>query len=292
MTLAISLAVLVVFVTGQNDGESVGAEFEGPKITVGAASIGKNVIASRVAHLNPSAGSPSGTASPKTEARTCPFEESPSASSKAACSVTDSELQQILRCADDEVASRPYWVREQRPDGTWSGEEQIGSFGCATPQQAARVAAVNIADVVEREFQSLPIVPSSVQIQPGSGWTFVNVPTIVFSSADTQTLQTSVLGVGVEVEVTPEQFSWDFGDDSQPLVTTDPGQPYPGHTLEHTYSGTGTRTITLSTAWSGRFRVAGSGTWQTISGTAGTVSTSDPLEVHEAQARLVGQDLN
>lgn len=53
------------------------------------------------------------------------------------------------------------------------------------------------------------------------------------------------------------------------------------------YTQVGTWTITLTTTWTGRYRLAGTTTWQPVAGTATTTTTAPPFTAVEAHARLV-----
>ncbi|OZB50363.1 MAG: hypothetical protein B7X40_02620, partial [Cellulomonas sp. 14-74-6] len=55
----------------------------------------------------------------------------------------------------------------------------------------------------------------------------------------------------------------------------------------HVYRRLGTRTITLTTTWTGRYRVVGTTVWHDVAGTATTTATSAPFEVQELRAHLV-----
>lgn len=149
--------------------------------------------------------------------------------------------------------------------------------------------AADVAAAVVTEFRRLPLDPSGIVVQPSRGWTLVNVDTIVLTDPATQDFDTRVLGIPVDVRATPTRYSWDFGDGSPPLVTDDPGAPWPDPTLTHTYRTTGTRRITLTTEWRGEFRTAGGAAWQPIAGVATTSADAPPLEVREAQNSLVAR---
>ena len=152
---------------------------------------------------------------------------------------------------------------------------------------AGRPSAAAIAAVVATELRRLPLRSGGITLQPGTGTTLVNVETIAFTDPTPQTFDITVLGVPVTVVARATAFSWSFEDGADPLVTTDPGAPWPEHTVSHVYRTTGARSITLTTEWTGTFRVAGSDTWQPIDGTAVTVETAPPIEVQEATNRLV-----
>ncbi|MFC8190218.1 hypothetical protein ACFUMH_00995 [Cellulomonas sp. NPDC057328] len=126
-------------------------------------------------------------------------------------------------------------------------------------------------------------------MQPAADWVLVNKETIVYTDPTPVTLTTDLLGYQVTVEATPIRFTYDFGDGGRPLVTTDPGAPYPAFETFHVYRALGTRTITLTTEWSGRYQVAGSPVWRDVDGTAQTTATSTPFEVVERTSKLVAE---
>jgi len=173
----------------------------------------------------------------------------------------------------------PLFRRVQDVNGAWSE--------WTVAEDATCVVDVDIRAAIAAEFQRLPLTPSPLSVQPPSGWTLVNVDTIVFTDDDDQLLATTVLGVGVTIRATPVRYTWDFGDGSDPLITTDPGHAWPEYTLAHRYQAEATHTIRLTTTWTGQFQVAGTTTWEPVDGTATTTTTSDPLTVYEARAHLV-----
>ncbi|UFU04994.1 hypothetical protein [Ruania halotolerans] len=146
-----------------------------------------------------------------------------------------------------------------------------------------------IITVTESDFAELPIVPGEVRIQPeDQSWTLVNIDTIAFTSGDQQVLSTQVLGFPVAVRATPVEFVWDFGNGSEPLVTTDPGARWPDHTVSYVYTRPVDEvSVSLTTTWVGEFQVNGQGPWIPIAGTAQTVSESDSFSVEEVSTRLV-----
>lgn len=149
------------------------------------------------------------------------------------------------------------------------------------------VVPADLAVAAASEFQRVRLVGSGIEVQPGRGWTLVNVETIVFTDPGAQSFETSLLGMPVVIEASPIRYTWDFGDGSAPLVTADPGAPYPDHGVAHVYRRAGTRTISLTTEWTGRFRVADDASWMPISGTAVTTDQAPPIEVRQARNVLV-----
>jgi hypothetical protein len=198
--------------------------------------------------------------------------------------VTSGEATRL--CADGSAALAPLQRRAVDPTthvalGPWT---QVDAGGC--PEDPVAAVTLSVED-----FQRLPLTPSGPSYQPADGRGLVNMPLIVFTDASAQRLQTVVLGVPVTVRATPVSFAWDFGDGSDPLETTDPGAPYPHHTVSHTYLTAGSYTVSLSTTWRGEFQVNGQGPWLPVTGTARTSSTPFVETVEAAPSHLVADPL-
>jgi hypothetical protein len=155
--------------------------------------------------------------------------------------------------------------------------------GWVCPDQA-------LPELTVTDFRRLPLAPSVLNIQPARPQVLVNMPTIVYTEPTTQTLATTLLGYPIEVEATPTTFTWDFGDDTNPITTTSPGHPYPDHDIAQPYTRTGTYTITLTTTHTGRYRMTGTTPWLTVTGTATTTTPSNPIQATEIRSHLVADD--
>lgn len=205
------------------------------------------------------------------------------------------EFERLVEGEQLECAADSYYLgalyrqtREIGADGTpgaWSAAgEPVADQSCVTP--------ADLAGEAQRAFATLAIAPSPVVVQPPDGWTLVNVPTITYTEPDDQILDTTLLGIPVQIRATSHTYTWDYDDGTTPVTTTDPGAPYPDHTVHHTYDQPADQVqITLTTTWTGQFRITGTPTWTDVTGTATTTSTADPLQVHEARSRLVTDNL-
>lgn len=187
-----------------------------------------------------------------------------------------------IECEDDEQAVGALFEQRREPNG-WSDAALVEDESCL----AERRQQIDIPAAAAKAFQEMQIAPSRVNVQPPDGWTLVNVDTIAFTESQPHTKSTSLFGIPVEIRAVPSNYSWDFGDGSAPLVTSDPGAPYPAHTIAHAYAKTGEVVIFLTTTWHGQFRLAGEPTWYDVAGEGTTVSSSGSLEILEARARLV-----
>lgn len=144
-----------------------------------------------------------------------------------------------------------------------------------------------IAALVASEFQSLHLTAPPIMRQPATDWALVNMEFIVMTDAGPQEVDTTILGAPVTIRATPIHYSWDFGDGSAPLATTDQGQPYPNQTVSHVYTDVAEAvSVTLTTTWQGEFRI-GDGAWLPITGFATTTSTADPVEIVAVDVNLV-----
>jgi hypothetical protein len=161
-----------------------------------------------------------------------------------------------------------------------------GILAVSVEAGAAPVTLAEVAEAVATEFRRIPLSPPGIVVQPARGWTFVNIETVVLTRAAEQTFPITVLGIPVTVRATPLRYVWSFGDGTAPLVTTEPGAPWPNPSNTHIYRVTGLRTITLTTEWSGEYQIAGATSWQPIDGTATTTESAPPLEVRSATNAL------
>lgn len=168
------------------------------------------------------------------------------------------------------------------------GTELVPFFEPVDGQEAdpAEAPQRQVFVVTREDVQSLLVNPGSLVIQPDQFWVLVNTDTIVMTDAAEHVLNTQVLGYDVDVRVTPALFTWDFGDGSPPVTGTDPGAPWPNHTVSHAYSEAGTVSISLRAEWDAAFRVEGTPAWIPVEGRAVTTVTSEPLEVVTATPRL------
>ena len=180
-----------------------------------------------------------------------------------------------------ETPIEPLWRRTRATTTSpWSEWRTVAGWRC--PQDATPV-------LTAADFRRLPLAASPLAIQPARTEHLVNMPAIVYTTPAQQLLTTDLLGYLVEVEATPITYTWDFGDGTT-LTTTTPGHPYPNHDVAHPYGQPGTYTITLVTTWTGRYRLAGTTTWATVTGTATTITTSTPITAVEAPTHLVTAD--
>jgi len=183
-------------------------------------------------------------------------------------------------CTDGSIALDPLYRRPVDADGSQTGPwEQVDNGGCTEDPPVAVI-------LTAADFSRLPLTPSAPQLQPADGHGLVNADLIVYTDPTPQTLTTTILGTPITVRATPTTYTWDYGDDTEPLTTTDPGQPYPHHTVARPYTTPGDYQLTLSTTWTGTYQVNNAGPWLDVLGTATTTSTPQPTHITEAHTIL------
>ncbi len=135
---------------------------------------------------------------------------------------------------------------------------------------------------VFRYFQTMPLPELTTQQQPpGNG--LVGLPVIFYTdSPTTQTFTVNIRGFQVDIVAGATSFTWHTGDGTE-LTTTDPGAPYPHHTVTHDYRS-GTYTAHLTTTWGATFSVDG-GAGVPVPGT--TTTDGPPVTFTVLQARPV-----
>ena len=147
------------------------------------------------------------------------------------------------------------------------------------------ITALNPAptpDEVFRYFQTLPLPQLPTRQQPpGNG--LVGLPVIFFTDGPTtQAFTLDIRGFTVDITATASSFTWRTGDGTE-LTTTDPGAPYPDHTISHDYAG-GTWTAALTTTWTGTFSIDGG---LTVPVPGSTTTDGPPVTFDVLQARPV-----
>ena len=183
---------------------------------------------------------------------------------------------------EGEAPVEPLWVRT-RPTPTsddWSLWQMRAGWAC--PDDL-------LPTLTERDLRRLTIEPLTAHRQPAGAEALVNKALIVYAEPEHRTFRTSLLGYGIDVEVFPVAYTWDFGDGTV-LETTEPGAPYPSFDVAHTYTQELTATVSLTTTWEGRYRVDDDPDreWRDIPGTAQTTTPFEPFDVIELRSTLVG----
>ncbi|WP_229116722.1 hypothetical protein [Actinomyces bovis] len=129
---------------------------------------------------------------------------------------------------------------------------------------------------------------SGITRQPPSARTRLDMPVIAYTSASPQVLNTTILGTPVTITATPVSYAWDWGDGTT-TRGTDPGAPYPDHTVFHYYDQPAKDLkITVTTTWSATFTTPGQGS-RPVQGSITTTNTTTPFEVRAYTAVLTDQ---
>jgi hypothetical protein len=151
-------------------------------------------------------------------------------------------------------------------------------------------ATENIAALVLRAFQRIPLPAPTLDIQPPKGKTLIGLETIYSTKAEPFTRNLTLLGQPIQLRIHATSYTWNHGDNT--TQTTDwPGKPWQRgtsieHYITHTYEDTGNVTPTVRVTWSAEYRI-GNGTWQPVNGTVERTSPPTALQIVEAEPQLV-----
>ena len=186
------------------------------------------------------------------------------------------------------------------PDGTESAP-----FACAhitrsgTPESAGAVPTTR--EILYYAAATIHADGAGLRKRPeGVSYTNRRIPTLVNVTHPTQTHTITLLGREVTVTLTAQEYTWNWGDDTPNTVTSSPGAAWvtgmdpntDPALIRHYYKAPGgwksfldgpypkaTRTITLTTTWSGTATNPFTGDTQTINGLVTTTETTDPFRL-------------
>jgi hypothetical protein len=176
--------------------------------------------------------------------------------------------------------TRQWDLVDRRAVTAWqvAGAECISSEIAGNPD-------VNL--LVLRTFRDrVKLLPATVEVQPSSGRTLVNLDTIFYTEDRSETVTgIDVLGRSVDLRLEAAAYRWFFGDD-QAATTAGPGRPYPSKDVSHRYSAPGVVAPRVDVTYTGQYRVDRA-RWIDLAGDATVTGPAVPLTVVEARSELV-----
>lgn len=162
-----------------------------------------------------------------------------------------------------------------------------GNVGpCDTRDPEAPTNETDPLTVLYSALEVARIEGAGLRIQP---WiqTFVGVPTLAYATAPHVNTSVSVLGLDVPIEFTARKYSFDFGDGSDPLVSSEPGAPYPDMTNFHIYQRPQEYAqVSLTTTWSAKVTHPVTGDVIFVTGALQTKESAPPIPVRKARGYL------
>jgi hypothetical protein len=186
-------------------------------------------------------------------------------------------------CPDSVERLWRLWGRSVNPAG-WA---LLGSECFGRPPTIADTPRPQVTPgLVLNALRRIGLPELTAQTQPADK-TLVNFATIFYAEPESFARTIRLLGQQVDVEATPTQFTWHYGDGTSGTTTT-PGAPYPSK--EITYSFTDAHTTvspSVDVTYGARFRVNG-GAWQDIPETVTIAGPTTDLRISEATAVLSG----
>nr|WP_240894785.1 PKD domain-containing protein [Kineococcus siccus] len=130
--------------------------------------------------------------------------------------------------------------------------------------------------VTIEDVRRIGLPPATATLQPDSGQVAINLAVNLMATAGQVTRTVDILGFPVTIRATPVTYRWTCGDGAVVGPTSDPGAPWPALTVTHTYRQPGNYEITLTTAYTAEYSVAGLG-FQPIAGTVAIDSPATPV---------------
>ncbi|OKL46133.1 hypothetical protein BSR29_07710 [Boudabousia liubingyangii] len=155
------------------------------------------------------------------------------------------------------------------------GAKGTGKGGAPSPNPGP-----SLTTIITREAQQ-QAQKTGMKIQP-EGRHDRKHDAIVYTTADTQTLQVNLDGQIIPVNLKAKKWEADFGDGGPKVSTGQQPRPYPEGLkggLHRKFTRDGTFTVTLTTSWEASFTNPQTGETVTIPEPVITTETSAPQEV-------------
>jgi hypothetical protein len=258
-----------------------GSDTGGGGVNVGGACQGNGGTPGGGNPGNPGGGGPSGPPQPVYEdywTPACSFNGPPGQGGDVMCmgatSICDTQGQ-------PDAIYMQHWQREVFPDqGQWT---LVGNE-CRGPQDPTTTPpVVTETMVVDAAYAAAP--KPSAMVQPGTR-SYVNIPNNYYADAQDQTVTVNVLGNDIAVTFVVEDVTWAFGDGATGTgVGRKDAEVGAADAVEHSYSRSGSYTITASTTLGVRFTLPNG---QAVNTPGAITMDSAPvtLPVSEIQTRV------
>ena len=136
---------------------------------------------------------------------------------------------------------KPISTAKPKPRNTTDNQSRI---------RKPRVRTVSSSQISDQVRSLLP--KSSIITQPLANILVQQPVNFMTNSPQSFTTVLIVLNVPITIHLTPT-FKWEFGDGAT-KITKLAGAPYPLNLIENTYQSAGSKTVTLTTVWSGYWR--------------------------------------
>lgn len=162
-----------------------------------------------------------------------------------------------------------------------------------TPWISDGVHCVDITDVkpvvtpemVQAEFEKLPLPLGEITLQPADGIVLANLGVIPYTTQpETAAYDVEILGQPVHIDAFIVDYTWHFGDGGPDAYGR--GSGYPDKSTLHVYTAPGGYQITLTLTWDATYTVGG-GPELPVLDTTTTDSPPAALTVVEAESILV-----
>lgn len=149
------------------------------------------------------------------------------------------------------------------------------------------VQPVVTPEMVQAEFEELPLPLGEINVQPEDGPILVNLGVILYSTQpESVPYDVVILGQAVHIDAYIVDYAWHLGDGSPDLHGR--GAPYPDTSNRHIYTAPGGYQVTLTLTWDATYTVDG-GPELPVLDTTTTDSPPTSVTVVEAESILVDE---
>jgi len=171
-----------------------------------------------------------------------------------------------------------YRLISTAPEGPWNSDGEH----CV---DITDVQPVVTPEMVQAEFEELPLPLGEINVQPADGPILVNLGVILFSTQpEAVPYDVLILGQTVHIDAYIVDYTWHLGDGSPDLHGR--GAPYPDTSNRHIYTAPGGYQVTLTLTWDATYTVDGGPELQVLDTTT-TDSPPSSITVVEAESILV-----
>ena len=194
-------------------------------------------------------------------------------------------------CLNSQGVPGTLWSVLRRPKGTPNAVFEHFTHVCLTAGEEDDFEVISWRRVWA-VMKTLEWPQAELVVQPVGGRTLINFETNFFTTTTrARVLSVRLGGREVEIEATPESYTWHWGDGSAAESTTEPGAEHVDgepHEVFRVYTDAGvTVRPSVDVTYRGRYRIEG-GLWFPIPETLTVEGDPVALEVVSARVQLVG----
>ena len=155
------------------------------------------------------------------------------------------------------------------------------------PKETSSKKVVDVKEFTSSELVSLGLDSGSAQVGPLDGWLPVRMLVVAYATTTTQSITTTLSdGMVVNITAVPVEFIWDFGDGTVINSGSDPGRPYPEHTVFMQYTSVGEYQPKVTINWQATYQTSSDPTPVMFEQPITTTIQANPLTIGQLRTTL------